>query len=184
MRITEVSLSAAGQSKWIPHDYWQTPPAITLAGFVSSGANLTWAVQYTCDDVGPGGLRPVSVSQSTTVLTVVDSGPPSRGGTHGLSVGDYVNIQGTGLAGVDGEYSVATVVSGTQYTVTSGTSQTIALTQAQVISARVITHATLTGQVGRATGNYAFPVRASRLQITAYTSGTASLGVLQGGLSS
>lgn len=184
MRITEVSVAAVAASAWIPVDYWQTPPAIGLAGFISSGAVLTWAVQYTYDDIGSGGVRPIRLSQATTVITVVDSGPSSRNGTHGLSVGDDVTIIGTGLAGVDGEYAVATVVSATSYTVTSGTSQTVANTPAQVVSARVFTHSVLTGKTARADGSLLVPVRGVRLNVTAYTSGTASLEVVQGGMSS
>lgn len=180
----QLSLAGNGNTTWIPHDYYQTPPAITLAGYVSSGAVLTWAVQYTVDDIGAEGRRSVVVSQATTVITVTDFGPANSGGNHGLSVGDYVSIQGTGLAGVDGEYNVATVVSATQYTVTSGTSQTVAATNAFVVTARVFTHATLTGQTGRLTGNYAFPVRGSRLVVTGFTSGVAVLQVMQGGMSS
>lgn len=184
MRITEVSLSAAGSSRWIPHDYWQTPPAITLAGSVNSGGTLTWEVQYTCDDIGPGGLRQVSLSQTGTTITVIDSGPPTRNGVHGMTNGDYVSIQGTGIVGVDGEYVLGSVLGPTSYSVISGISQTVPQTVAQVITARVFTHSTLVGQNGRQVGNYQSPVRASRLTVTAYTNGTVSLEVLQGGMSS
>lgn len=180
----EVSLNANGSSQWIPHDVWQSPASITLAGFVSSGASLTWAVQYTCDDIQEA--RDVGWSQSTTTITVTDKGPASRKGTHGLSVSDWVKLTGTGSQGatsVDGEYTVASVVSATQYTVTSGTSQT-ASGSARVQSARVFTHAVLTGQTGRLSSNYNSPVKASQLVVTNYVSGVASLEVLQGGLSS
>jgi hypothetical protein len=184
MRVTQVSLAAQAISLWIQHDYYQTPANIGLAFFVSSGATLTASVQFTLDDLGSGGARAVTVSQSTTVVTVTDNGPPGNGGTHGLSVGDYVRIFGTGIAGLDGEYfAVASFVSATQYTVTSGTSQTVAATPAQVVTARVFTHAVLTGQTARATGNYTIATRGSRLNVTAYTSGTATLEVLQGGMS-
>jgi hypothetical protein len=182
VRVTQVSLASQTISPWIPHDYYQTPANIGLAGFISSGATLTYSVQFTLDDLGAS--RAVTISQSTTVITVTDTGPPGNGGTHGLSVGDYVRIFGTGLVGVDGEYvSVATIVSATQYTVTSGTSQTVVATPAQVVTARVFTHAVLTGQTARATGNYTVATRGSRLNVTAYTSGTATLEVLQGGMS-
>jgi len=184
MKTTQQSLSAVGKAPWLNVDYYQTPPAVTLAGFISSGAVLTWAVQYTCDPLGSEAQRPVGISQTTTVITVTDVGTPQMGNGHGLSVGDYVNIFGTGVAGVDGEYSVTTVVSATQYTVTSGTSQSVTNSSGSVISARVFTHATLTGQTVRQTGNFAFPVRACRLQVTAYTSGVATLEIIQGGLSS
>lgn len=184
MRQTEVSLNAIGNSVWIPHDIYQTPVGITLAGFISSGAVLTWAVQGTCDDISTGAARGVVISQTTTVITVTDLGPPSRLGTHGLSVGDDVTIIGTGITGVDGEYAVTSVVSSTQYTVTSGISQSKASSVGRVITARVFTHPILTGQNGRAQNNWSYPVKGSRLVVTAYTSGVSSLEVLQGALSS
>jgi hypothetical protein len=184
VRPAYVFLSAAGNTKWILHDTWQTPPAITLAGYVSNGATLTWAVQYTCDDLSLEPHQVLCSQSGTTTLTITDTGPQYWGtgnpGGHGLLTGDYVSLQNTGY-GVDGEYTV-TVTSATQYTVTTVASPTFT-GYAQAIVARVFTHATLTGQSARATGNYAFPVTASRLQITAFTSGTAFLEVLQGGMS-
>ena len=186
MRVTQVSLAAVAISPWIPHDYYQTPANIGLAFFVSSGATLTASVQFTLDDLSAGSAgRQVLASQSTTVVTVTDNGPPGNGGTHGLSVGDYVRLYGTNIAGLDGEYfAVATIVSATQYTLTSGTSQTVSpAVPAFALTARVFTHAVLTGQTARATGNYTVATRGSRLNVTAYTSGTATLEVLQGGMS-
>lgn len=183
MRLTEVSLAALGNSPWIPHDTYQTPVGITLAGFISSGAVLTWAVQGTCDDVSSGAARPVFISQAANTVTITDLGPPSRLGTHGLSVGDDVTIQGSGI-GIDGEYGVATVVSATQYTVQSIVSQAKTSSVGKVISARVFPHAVLTNQNGRNQSQWGYPVKASRLVVTAYTGGVASLEVLQGALSS
>lgn len=42
------------------------------------------------------------------------------------------------------------------------------------------THATLVSQTTNKDGNYAFPVRAIRLNVTAWTSGGANLTILQG----
>lgn len=41
-------------------------------------------------------------------------------------------------------------------------------------------HSTVVSQTSNKDGNYAFPVRAVRLNVTAYTSGTATLTILQG----
>jgi hypothetical protein len=203
MRITQVYLlspaanttisnaagtTSAGYTKWIPHDYWQTPTSVTLAGFLATGASLTWEVQYTCDDIT--AAHPVTASQTTTTITVTDYGPPlgpfgSAGPNgHGLLAGDYVNLFGLG-SGMDGEYNVTSVTSTTVYTVTSATSQSAtAGPGAAVISARVFVHPSLSGQTSRATGNYAYPVRASRLVVTAVTTaGPVYLEVLQGGMS-
>lgn len=43
------------------------------------------------------------------------------------------------------------------------------------------THATLTGQTASADGNYAFPVRAIRVNITAYTAGSVTWTFVQAG---
>jgi hypothetical protein len=41
-------------------------------------------------------------------------------------------------------------------------------------------HSTLVSKTASADGNYAFPIRAVRINNTAYTSGTATLTILQG----
>jgi len=41
-------------------------------------------------------------------------------------------------------------------------------------------HSTLVGKTANADGNYAFPIRAVRINVTAHTSGTAALTILQG----
>jgi hypothetical protein len=40
-------------------------------------------------------------------------------------------------------------------------------------------HSTITGKTTNADGNYAFPVRAVRLNVTAYTSGSVTMTLLQ-----
>jgi hypothetical protein len=40
-------------------------------------------------------------------------------------------------------------------------------------------HSTVTGKTANSDGNYAFPVMAIRLNVTAYTSGTATLKVIE-----
>lgn len=42
-------------------------------------------------------------------------------------------------------------------------------------------HATITGKTANFDGNYAFPVRAVRLNVTAYTSGSVTMTLLQFG---
>ena len=41
-------------------------------------------------------------------------------------------------------------------------------------------HSSITGETASTDGNYAFPVRAIRLTVTAYTSGNVTMTVLQG----
>jgi len=43
-----------------------------------------------------------------------------------------------------------------------------------------IDHATITGATANAVGNIAFPVRAVRLNVTAYTSGSVTMTIIQG----
>jgi hypothetical protein len=43
-------------------------------------------------------------------------------------------------------------------------------------------HATLAAKTASADGNYAFPVTAIRLNVTPYTSGTATMNLVQAGL--
>lgn len=42
-------------------------------------------------------------------------------------------------------------------------------------------HASVTGKTANADGNYAFPIKGLRLNVTAYTTGNATLTVLQAG---
>ena len=49
-------------------------------------------------------------------------------------------------------------------------------------TAKWYTHATLVNKTASGEGNYAFPVSAIRLNVTAYTSGSATMNVLQAGI--
>lgn len=179
MRTTQKSLGGNGTSPWINHDYYQIPFNVTLAGFVSNGANLTWGVQYTLDPLDSDDARAVGISQTTTVITVTDNGVSGVG--HGLLAGDDVTLIGTGINGIDGEWAVQTVPTAFTYTLTSGVSQAKVSTNGQAITARVFAHAVLTGQITRLISNYAWPVKASRLVVSNWVAGVATLEVLQGG---
>lgn len=181
-----------GFSQWIPHDYWQTPVNVGLAAVFGSGSTANVTVQFTMDDLGSNARRlPQAISQTTTVITVTDLGDPNATfpgspgaqiATHGLSVGDYVRLDGTQI-GVDGDYNIATIVSATQYTLTSSISQTaVGASGSSLLAARVFPHTVLAAITARAVSNYAFPVRGSRL---IYNSGAGIAGLLvwQGGMS-
>lgn len=171
---------ALGFSVPIPVDYRSAPFAIGVMGIPSSNATLTWTVQHTLDDPGPDGAFPVTYSQTTTTITVTDTRQFNGITGHGLSVADSVFLNG--IAGTpDGAYQVATVVSQTQYTVTSAVSQT-ASGNAIAHNFRWDNHVSLVNLTGRQDGNYAFPVRALRLNISAYTAGYMDLIILQGWL--
>lgn len=49
-------------------------------------------------------------------------------------------------------------------------------------TAKWYTHATLVNKTASGEGNYAFPVSAIRLNVTVYTSGSATMNVLQAGI--
>lgn len=179
MRPVNVWLNSATFSPWVPIDYYESGFGIGLGFNVSSGATLTASVQHTFDDTVVE-QRPAVATQSGTTITVVDYGSNKALGNHGLSVGDWVSLQGSQV-GVDNFYPVASVVSATSYTLTSTITQTVTLGAGlKVSTANVYNHATLAGISTRQDGNYAFPPMAVRLIITSYTSGVASLSIRQG----
>lgn len=174
-----------GSSLWIPVDYLENNFAIGLAGIPSSNFSGTWSVQHTFDDVGPDGKRPVQLNQAATVITVtgdlgqqyVGSGYQLNLG-HGLSVGDSVVLD-SALPTLSGSFPVASIVSQTSYTLTSLVNQAAADPGARAATLRAFPHATLVAQTGRLDGNYAFPIRACRLTVTALTAGYVDLILLQ-----
>lgn len=169
MRPVLVSQSAAGASAWVPVAYSQNSFALGLGVVLSTGANLTCAVEHTFDNLDP--VTPVTISRTTTTATVTHP-------AHGLLTNDSAVIAGTGSSNFDGQRTI-TVVDANTYTYTvSNAGDTSA--SGFAASGRVFTHLTLTGLTARADGNYAFPVRAVRLRNSAYVSGTSTLIVLSG----
>jgi hypothetical protein len=53
--------------------------------------------------------------------------------------------------------------------------------QNSAVTPTAFDHPDVTGKTVNTDGNYAFPVRAVRLNVTAYTSGTATLTLIQAG---
>jgi hypothetical protein len=177
-------------------DYFEEPFDLGLLVAFDATLAATLAVDYILDDMSQGAARQVYISQSTTVITVNDSGPPiptAYGGGlgHGLQVGDAVEL--TGTPGVDGIYAVATVPSISTYTLTAA-SGTIAGAQCQVVSGRVMTGAAAGGADGvikvapvttRTSINVTCPIYMARLRATAFTTGgIGALVALQGSKSS
>ena len=179
MHISEVRLTAAGVSQWVTIDTFGAPTSVGIGCILSNGASLTYSVEHTFDDLNLANLRSVNLTQTGTTVTVTDSGKLGNG--HNLSVGDSVYIQGSGSSVTDGWFTVASIVSSNQYTYTAGTSQNYTgspLTKS--ITARVFTHVSLAAQTARADGNYAFNISATRLHVTAWTSGVATMLVQSG----
>jgi hypothetical protein len=175
------SLAAVGSTPWVPINRLQWGFGAAVAVTLSSGASLTYTVQHTFDPVDDSQARNVAASQTTTVITVTgDIGFTGGGNTHGLSVGDDVILFGTQATNMDGEYPVASFVSATSYTLTSLVSQSATgSSNTRAKSYRVWLNA-LGAQTVKTSTNYAFPVAAVRLNISVYTSGVATMAVLQG----
>jgi len=108
MRPVQVTVGSATVSAPIPLDHYAAAPLVALEVVLSAGANLTYKIQHTMDDI----FAP----------------------TYNPATGNWLD------------------------------------------------HATLVGQTASADGNYQFPPRACRLNVTAYTSGSATLTVNQAGI--
>lgn len=174
MRPIRISVSALGPGQIVPVNRLQRSFGIGLAGYISSGASLTWKVQHTEDPFDRDQERYVSIARAGTVATVTDP-------NHKLSVGDTVIVMGSQSTQLEGTFDVATVVDANNYTLTvANAGPTTSAMGTRVVSMRWIDHATLTGQVGRADGNYAFPITALRPNLTVYASGTLDLDIMQG----
>lgn len=179
MRQQIVTLSAAGSSKWLfvdPRRFqeFQASLAVTL----DSTANLTYDVEFTLDANSKERWQRATIARVTTTATVtlVD---------HGLATGDNVQIFNTNAnssnpePNLEGRFDV-TVVDDDTFTYTvADTGQTSA--DALVLSFKVFDHATIAGETTSQTGSQDTPVTAFRLNITAYTAGSATLTVLQQG---
>lgn len=177
MRITSTSLSAVGQSPWINVDEAQNAFGVGFnVDLNSTASGITFKIEHTFDSFG--NKKPATISRSgTTVTVVVNAG-------HDLNTGDSVIVlngnQLTRSTGLDGTYNV-TVTDSTTFTYTSGVSGTVATTNGvDVCLLRVQPHSTITGNSASVDGNYAFPISAMRLNVTAWSAGKATLTVIQG----
>jgi len=199
MRPVRITVTAAGNSQWIPINYIETAFAVGL-GVVpwSTATGLTYNVQHSFDDLDQTRVagNSIQITRVGTTATVFDPGPDGLG--HGMSTGDNVIIGGsgppfdtlrTGVGIQNGDLGAdITVTSNTAYTYTVANSGPLADSGAAWLRRmRVFPHATLnsgTGNPGltglRADGNYAFPVRAIRLKANTLTGGAVDLLILQG----
>ncbi len=170
---------AAGFSPWVMVNYLQ--PTFNVAMAVLPSADATGAsfqVQYTMDDLSV--LRPVQLSQATTVISVTDP-------LHGLSTGDSVTLQATGTGqssgpvSIDGTYQIASIVDANNYTVTGGTSQTVSSRGALSTPQRVFPFTGIpAASAARIANNLLQPCTAVRLDVAALTGGHLDFLVIQG----
>lgn len=176
MRTQTVSVSAVAASAWIPLNAKQSPFNVSLGvDFDSAASGVTYTVEHTFDDLGD--FRPVtSITRSTTTVTVTF---PSTA-PHNLNTGDSLVVQGSGVTGMDGTFTV-TASSATVVTYTSGTSGTATgAIDTRVVPLRVFPHASLAAKTTTSDSNYAYPVTATRLNVTVWTAGKTTLIVNQG----
>lgn len=172
MRPVTVRCDAAEFSRWVPVNFYSSAFGIGFGVKLEDGATLTYTVQHTFDDLYE--KRNCTIARVTTTATVTLAG-------HGLSVGDWVYITNAG-APFDGEFAVASVVNVNSFTYTvpnSGATASGGNTKIQ--TARVFPHSEIADETASADGNYEFPPRAIRLNVSAYTDGFAELTIISGG---
>lgn len=175
MRPTSVSVGSATFSTWIPLDSRNYNFQVGLAVGISSGASLTYSVQHTFDNFWENRTDRYSISRTTTTATVTKV-------AHGLTAADWISVQG--VAPFNGDFAVASVTDADTFTYTvansGATSQGIG-TGNYISTAHVFPHSVVAAKTTNVDGNYQFPPFATRLIISSYTSGTATLTVIQQG---
>jgi len=173
MRPTSVRMSAAGFSSWIPLNQYSDNFGVGLGATVSNDATLTYTVQHTFDDLY-ATRTDFSIARVTTTATVTMA-------NHGLVAGDWIQVLNAGVP-LSGTFQVATVTNDGVFTYTVVDSGVTASADGATIqTARVFTHTDISGETTSQNGNYAFPPRACRLLVSAYTDGTVDLTVVPGG---
>lgn len=173
MRPVKITQGALGSTLWTLLDKQQAPFNVGLGAMITSGASLTYSVQYTYDDPGANPRR-VLVSRAAAVATVIDP-------DHRLSVGDNIVVIGTGSVVLDGSFDVATIVDANTYTYTVANSgPTADVNASTVVSMRVYSLTALAAQTTRKDANLTIPVMAVRLNVSVYASGKVDLDILQG----
>lgn len=170
MQTASVVVGSATFSPWIPVNSKQNPTGISLGCTISSGASLTYQVQHTFDS--PFNQVTAAWSRSTTTATVTIP-------DHGLVVGDSVIVEGAGSP-FDGTYAVASIVDANNFTYTVTDTGDASSRSGRIVLLRTFVHSSITGKTVNSDGNYAFPIAATRLVVTAYTSGNVTLTVRQG----
>lgn len=176
MVVTE-TVGAQGVGNWLPVNDLQRPFNLGVGVTLSDGATLTYKVQHSYDSPRFQAKKPVEVSRVTTTATLLFPTITD----HGLAVGDSVIVSGTGDSNLDGTFDVATVPTANSITyAVSNTGATAAKAGAKASIMRVMDSHVLTGNTTKADDNYTTPVTAVRLNVTAYTSGKATLTARQG----
>ena len=187
MRQMSKTVSAAGDSGWVFVDYRRSDQQIGFQVSLSDGAVLTYDVDYTLDANSKQGWRNVTLARAATVATVTLP-------AHGLKVGDNVQLVASNYRthnpnpNFEGSFDVASVVDADNFTITvADAGDTTGVARALTFS--VIPHPTVSGETTAQVGNFdpdatddvAAVISGLRLNVTSYTSGAATLKVLQSG---
>lgn len=177
MRTQSVAMSAVGNSQWIPVDNTKAAFGVGIGVMLTPAASLTFTVQHTHDDpflVKTGAI----LTRSTTTVTV-------NYPNHLMSVGDSVTVTGANIAAgdqFDGYQTIAAITDANNFTFTvTNTGSTTAQSQARITTMRARPNATLAAATASGDTNYAYPIRAVRLNVSVYASGTATMEINQGG---
>lgn len=179
MRPVEVTLGAAGNSRWIPLNRYSSAFGVGIGVSLTSSVSLTYNVQHTFSDIY-AKTDQFSGSRTTTSLSITLP-------NHGLSVGDWVQLSGMAPALsyniFDAEYAVASITSANVFVVTVANTGAAAFPVGSgwLQKANVFNHASLVSKTASADGNYQFPPRACRLNVSSYSSGRATMNVISAG---
>ncbi len=174
MRPQRVTLGAAGWSPWLNIN--RTPAGefgVALGVQLSDSATLTYSVQHTMDPIyTPTKEWSASRTTTTGTITLTD---------HGLVAGDWVEFDAP--APFNTSYEVTSVTDANTFVITVADAgvASVAVGWYNLWKARVKATSGLGALSVDAEGNYVFPPTACRLRVTAYTSGKATLNVIQAG---
>lgn len=173
MKTTSVTVGAAGVSSWIPLDTNRLPFNVGFGCTIAYDSTLTYSAQYTFDNLG--NQQTCTISRSTTTATATVK-------SHGLTVGDSVLVLNSGDSNLDGTRVVVSVTGADTFTYTvSNTGLTASVLGCTAIVMRVFDHPEIDDETTATNGNLAFPCTAIRLIVTAYTDGSVTMTVAQGG---
>lgn len=165
-------LTATGISSWMLVDTRRKWLGIGVGVKLSSGASVSYTVQHTFDNLRVQ-FEDFTATRVTTTVTVTKT-------NHGLSVGDYVYQESSGVP-FDGDHNVASVTNANVFTYTvadSGAATSGAF--GRMATARVFPHADLAALTASGQSNYMFPPQAVRLNAT-IVSGFVDVTLLQQG---
>jgi hypothetical protein len=167
-----ITIGSQTRSAWIPLDTTLTPFSVGIGCVCSSNKNLTYSVEYAHDT--PLEPVPCRISAAGTTATLVLT-------NHGLSTADSIIVIGSNFENFNGTYQVAGVTDQNTitYTIASTTGATVS---SKVCPMRVFVHPTIVSKTDDSDGNFAYPVQAMRLNVSAWVAGYVTMLITQAGL--